>query len=104
MHVKHLTEQCDNCFIGFEVPVVLCSVATTQESETNRLITVDCWHGGGSSRSKLVKSRMEQKGPYPYPLQFTKVYKTIYKPVCKAVYKVHHPPPTPCPPPPAWGG
>ena len=36
--------------------------------------------------------RREQKGPYPYPLQFTKVYKTIYKTVYKTVYKIHPPP------------
>ena len=48
-----MTLQCNTCFIGFEVAVVRCSVATTDESETNRIRTVDCWHGGGSSRSKL---------------------------------------------------
>ena len=53
-----MTLQCNNCFIGFEVPVVRCFVAKTYESEnpeTARLITVDCWHGGGSSRSELDK-------------------------------------------------
>ena len=46
----------------------------------------------------------EQKGPYPYPLQFTKVYKTIYKTVYKTVYKIHPPAPHAMPAPPAWGG
>ena len=31
-----LTQQCNNCFIGFEVPVVRCFVATTYEPETLR--------------------------------------------------------------------
>ena len=30
-----------------------CRVATRQETETTRPIAVDCWHGGGSSRSEL---------------------------------------------------
>ena len=29
--------------------------ATPHKAETSRLITVDCWHGGGSSRSELDK-------------------------------------------------
>ena len=53
LNLKHVNLECDNCFIGFEVPVVRYTVATTQESETNRPMTVDCWHGGGSSRSEL---------------------------------------------------
>ena len=28
-------------------------VTKPHKSETNRLITVNCWHGGGSSRSEL---------------------------------------------------
>jgi hypothetical protein len=34
-------------------------------------------------------TQREQRGPYPYPLSFTKVYKTIYKAVYKTVYKIH---------------
>ena len=30
-------------------------------------------------RASGCKFQREQKGPYPYPLQFTKAYKTIYK-------------------------
>ena len=40
-------------------------------------------------------NRGKQKDPYPYPLQFTKAYKTIHKTVHKTVYKTHPPLPTP---------
>ena len=53
LHLKHVPLQCNNCFIGFQVPVVSCFVATPHKPETSRLITVACWHGGVSSRSEL---------------------------------------------------
>ena len=42
----------------------------------------------GTTDRFACKGRREQKGPYPYPLQFTKAYKTIYKTVYKTVYKI----------------
>ena len=52
-YLKHVTLQGNNCFIGFKVSVYRCSVATTQNAETTRLVTVVCWLGGSSSRSEL---------------------------------------------------
>ena len=40
------------------------------------------WAAGARQAGGCQK---EQKGPYPYPLQLTKVYKTIYKTVYKTV-------------------